>query len=307
MTERDLINDMKFRHKCCDYGLDWEDFNIIDDTIILNTSKDNILVILDEHYNIINIYDKNKEISKVAPIEKRIKEIKELYENAYVKLPYPFENLSLKQIVELSNRVYIHETNHGHSSNIFVNGELVNDEVGSIYVSLLAYIKFLGQQIEDYFKNLYQMKMMELDYPFVYTYIKSLIDNINKCINENIEKGNRPFPIDIINYLGQDVKKISQYNHELYKIIDLLLKEKDIKINDGFENYKKIEITEKETFDLSDIANKLLKILEVSNEEVELRYQESNKTFETKEINLKSWLSESITNDRYQVLTKSKN
>lgn len=297
MTKNALINDMKFRHKCSNYGLDWEDFNIIDDTIVLNTFKDNILVLLDEHYNIIGIYDKNKDISKVVDIEKRIKEIKELYKNTYVKIPYPFENLSLKQIVEISNRVYIHEINQGHSSELFVNGEIVNDGDNNIYVCLLAYIKFIGKQIEDYFKNLYQMKMMGLDYPSVYTYVKGLIDNINKCIIENIGKGNRPFPIDIIKYLGQDVKKISQYNHELHKIINLILKENGI--NSEINNYK-------ENTNLTDTSTKLLKILEVSDEEVEQRYQETNKTFEMKKINLTSWLSENLIKDNPQILIKSK-
>lgn len=307
MTKRDLINNVNFRNKCCDYGLDCEDFYILDDIIVLNSPKESILVLLDEHCNTIGIYDKNDDNSKLVPIEKILKEIKESYETVYYKLPYPFQNFSLKQIVELANRVYIRETNHGHSSNMIVNGEIVNDEYDSIYVSLLSYIKFLGQQIEQYFMNLYQMKMMGFDYSDVYQYISSLMNNIDECINANIKKGNRPFPIDIINYLEQDRNDIEKYDHELYSIIDLLLKQKGVKIKNGFEHYKELEITEKDTTDLSEISKKLLKILEVSDEEVELRYQERNKTFEIKEINLQSWLSEIINKDKPPVLIKSKN
>ena len=306
MTKSDLINDMNFRNKCCAYGLDWEDFYVLDDIIVLNSPKENILVLLDDHYNTINIYDKNNDISKLVPAEKRIKEIKESYETIYAKLPYPFQNFSLKQIVELANRVYIHETNHGNSSDMIVNGEIVSDEHDSIYISLLSYIKFLGQQIEQYFMNLYQMKMMGFEYPDVYQYISNLMSNIDECINANIKKGNRPLPINIIQYLGQDRNNIEKYNHELYSVIDLLLKQKGVKIKGGFEHYKEFEMAEKDITDLSAISKKLLKILEVSDEEVELRYQESNKTFEIKKINLQLWLSESINKDKPQALTKSK-
>lgn len=305
MNKSSLISDINFRHKCTSYGLNWNDFNIIDDIIILNSPKQNILVLLDENYNTIDIYDKNDDINKIVPTEKALKGIKEIYENTYVKLPYPFQGFSLKQIVKLANRVSIDSC--GHSYNMIVNGEIVNDEHDNVYFCLLSYIKFLGQQIEQYFMNLYQMNMMGFEYPNVYKYITKLMNNIDECIDINIKKNNRPFPIDIIKYLGQDRKNINEYNHELYRIIDLLLKQKTIKIKDGFEQYKKIEIVDKDITDLSDISMKLLKILEISDEEVESRYQESNETYKIKEINLQSWLSENISKDKSPVLSKTKN
>ena len=228
------------------------------------------------------------------------------FRNKDFKLPYPFQDFSLQQIIQLANRILICEANNGHTSNIFLNGELVEDEHDSVYISLLLYIKFLAQQIEKYFINLSQMKMMGYEYPDVYSYITKLINNIDKCIDTNIKKGKRPFPIDIIKYLGQDIEKIEEYNYELYKIIDLLLKQKGVKIKGGFERYKEIEITDKDTTDLSDISIKLLKILEVSDEEVELRYQKSNETFEIKKINLQFWLSKNIDNDKKLVLANLK-
>jgi len=310
MTKSDLINDMNFRNKCCAYGLDWQSFNVYENIIILNTPKKDVFVLLDEHYNTIGI-PKIEHFSPARTIEEYATGYKELYdyvnqEEKFV-FPYPFQNFSLKQIVELANRVYIREANHGHSSDMIVNGEIVSDEHDSIYISLLSYVKFLGQQIEQYFMNLYQMKMIGFEYPNVYQYISSLMSNIDECINVSIKKGNRPFPINIIEYLGQNRNNIEKYDRELYSVIDLLLKQKGLKIKDGFEHYKELETIEKDTTDLSAISKKLLKILEVSNEEVELRYQESNKTSEIKRVNLQSWLSESITKDKPPVLTKSKN
>lgn len=310
MNKTELMNDMNFRNKCCSYGLDWENFDIYNGVIILNSPKKNILVVLDEHYNTIAIYDKNDTASKSLTFEERLKKIKAVHEdtyNTYTKLPYPFQYFSLKQIVEIAKRVYIYEGNSGHSFDVIVNEELVEDKCDNVYVSLLLYIKFLGQQIEKYFMNLYQMKMMGFEYPDVCNYIKRLMYNINDCINTNIKKGNRPFPIDIIKYLGQDRKNIEKYTHVLYGIIDLLLQEKGVKIKSGIEYYKEIEMNQMDKINLSDISIRLLKILEVTEEELEARAQERKSTFEFRKINLQSWLLECIDKDKALVLKKSKN
>ncbi len=286
MTKIELINDMNFRKKCLDFGTYFEDFDIYNDVIILNTRKKDIFVLLDEHFNIIGIpkvehYNASKTMQDYAI------SYKELYNRVNqeegISFLYPFQNLSLMQIVELSKRISIYETNHGHSFDMIVNGEMVNDEYNSVYTSLLLYIKFLGEQIDEYFKNLYQMRMMGFEYPDVYTYIKSIMYNINECIKINAEKCNKPVSIEIIEYLGQDKKNIDNYYIELNGIIDLLYNEKDSK-------------------DLSNIANELLKLLEVTDEEVESRREDSNRTFSIKKINLESWLTEN--RDKGPVLSK---
>ena len=289
MTRKELLNDMKFKNKCYTYGLDYEDFDIVDDIIILSSPKKNIKFLLDEHYNIINIYNLNDTIYKYFSSDEIIKDAKRRYETLIIRLPYPFQNYSIKQIVEIANRVSIHNTNHGHSSNMFVNGELVTNEQDDIYVSLLSYIKFLGKQIEQYYMNLYQMKMMDFNYYDIYEYIKKIMTNINECIDNNIEQNKRPFPIDIINYLGQNRNIIEENEQELYNIINLLLKDKGLKINE--ENYKEIEETNSNIIDLSESADKLVKILTISEEEVDARYENINRTFEVNKIDLQSWLS----------------
>ncbi len=287
MTKNELISDMNFRQKCLDYGLYWKNFSIYNDTIILNSRKNNIFVLLDEHYNTIGI-PKVEHYSSARTIQDYVISYKALYgfvdQEDGISFLYPFQNFSLKQIVELSNRISIYETNHGHSFDMIVNGEMVNDEYNSVYISLLLYIKFLGEQINEYFMNLYQMRMMGFEYPDVYTYIKSLMYNINEFINMDKEKHDKPAPIEIIEYLGQDRKKIDNYYFELNGIIDLLCKEKG-------------------SDDLSNKANELLKILEVTDEEVESRCEESNRTFSIKKINLESWLTKN--RDKGPVLAKS--
>lgn len=37
MTKNEIENDRNFRNACCSYGLDWDNFEIYEDTIILKT------------------------------------------------------------------------------------------------------------------------------------------------------------------------------------------------------------------------------------------------------------------------------
>lgn len=293
MSENKLLNDTNFRKKCCELGLDWRKFKIHDDTIILSTPRSDVFVLLDEHYNVIGIPKIKQENSEA--IEEYVSAYKEFYgftdKESGICFSYPFQDLSLNQIVALSKRIFVNKINHGHSSYTMVNGDIVTDKNDSNYVCLLSYIKFLGKQIDQYYKNLYKMRMMGLDYPDVYTYINKLMSNIDECINQNIEKGKRPFPVDIIDYLGQDRDGIEEYDAMLYRVIDLLLKEKGYKIKSG-EHYMELEKIEKDDTDLSNLVSKLLKITDMSYEEFEFKYLESYRAGKNTTINLESWLSQ---------------
>lgn len=296
---------MNFRRKCCEYGLDWMNSEIYGDVILLNTPSKWVYVLLDKNYNTMavhkvefhNMHFEKKEITS---------DYDEIYnlidESVGCCLPFPFQKLSLKQIVDLSNRININVTNHGHSSDIIVNGDIVSGENDKTYIGLLSYIKFLGIQIEQYFLNSYQMKMLDFDYPDIHPYIKHTIYNIRKCIDCNIEIGRRPFPVDILKYIGQNNKDIELYDHYLYNIIDLLMKEKGYKIKSGFEYYREIEPTEKNTEDLSILSTNLLKILEVSDKEVKQKIDNIHATFKIEHIDLNSWIQQ----DKSKTKTKSK-
>ena len=287
MNKRTVKADMKFMNKCYELGLDCENFDILDGAIVAHTVKENILVLLDEHYNIIDIHDKVDDVVNGVDTENILIYMKNLYENTYFELPYPFQDLSLKQIVEIANRVEMYDSNNGHSFIMMVNEEMVNDKSDSIYVSLLSYIKFLGKQVEKYFVNLYQMRMMGLEYPDIYSYITNLIKNIDLCIEDSIQKNKRPFPKDVMEYLGLSMAYYGRYENELDGIIDLILRQKGKKVN----GWDKIESSNEEVVDLSNISTQLLKILEVSDMEVEKRYQERIHNFEYNKVNIESWLS----------------
>ena len=146
------------------------------------------------------------------------------------------------------------------------------------------------------------MKILGFDYPDIHSYIKKLMYNIRTCINCNIEIGRRPSPVDILKYIGQNNKDIELYDHYLYNIIDLLLKQKGYKIKSGFEHYREIEPTDKSTADLSILSTNLLKILEVTDEEVKQKIDNINETFEIGCIDLNSWIED----NKSKIKTKSK-
>lgn len=309
MTKSEIKDDMRFRMVCYSYGISWSDFQIYDNVIILNSPKPNILVLLDENYNTIGIYDRNIEIdNQIITLGEIIGEYKQEYGTVNNKLPYPFQNYSLEQIVDLSNRVKILGTSHGHSCDLFVNEKLVEDDYNSIYYKLLLYAKYIGQQIQSYYLNLYKMKIKGFDYPNVYSYISGIETNIDECINSKIQNSKRPYPIDILNYLGEGRNEIEEYVHQLYAVIDLFLKEKGMSIKSGFEHYDELEVIEKNTFDMSKFADQLLRILEVSNDEVKSRSNENLYRIEIETINLESYLSDEVNKESNpRVLTKLKN
>lgn len=275
MTREELMADGKFRNKCHQYGLDWEEFWILDDIIVVSSPKENTYVLFDEKYNVIGICDNYKFKIDSEYTKKVFEGAKSIYDNVsesiYLRLPYPFNKLSLKEIVELSNRFYIHETNHGHSYDAFVNEQLVDGEQDSVYVALLAYIQIIASQIEEYFRNLYRMKVMGLQYPDIYSYLKSFVASIDECIVNYINKGKKPDPMDVIAYLGLDIDKIEEYYHFLNLVIDLLMKDK---------------------VDLSIYAKRLLKLLEVPQDELDSRYKKRIDTLKMEKVSLDDWLSD---------------
>lgn len=288
MEKTEIINDTDYIRKCSEYRLDWQDFKIYKNVIMLNTPKRDVYVLLDENYNTIgvhNVDNANGHLTKSDIAERYW----ELYNHVDVtdgcSFLYPFQDFSLKQLEQLSNRVEIHEVNHGHSSNVIVNGKLINGEQNEDYIALLSYIKFLSCQINQYFLNAYHMKTLGFDYPDVYSYVRSLMQNINECIKQSIANNRTPNPADIMEYIGLDRKSSDGYISLLYNIIYFYLKEN--------------------TDEPSKLSNNLLKLLEVTSEEVNKQIEENKKNFHIETIDLKSWIEDKNTKEKTTSLKKT--
>lgn len=300
MDKKNIFNE-KFVRRRSEYGIHWEDCEIYEDTIIMNSPKNGIYVILDKNYNTIGIH--KVEFATIHLTKEEIaKGYSELYDlvdkESGCYFSYPFENLSLKQIIELANRISIRGANNGHSSYSIVNGDMVIDEDDIEYISLLSYIKFLSDQIEEYFIDSYHMKMLGFDYPNVYEYIRNIMYGIDKCVDVYIKNNERPFPNDVIKYLGKKGKDLENDHKELYSVINLLLKQKGYKIIGGFHHYDKIEPIYDEKQDLSVLSLNLLKLLELSEEELRRKQENVYKTMHVEKINLKEYLEQSVSKDK---------
>lgn len=258
MTKEQVMNDMNFRTKCGSYGLYWEDFNIIHDIIVVSAPKKGIYVLFDNNYNTIGIHRMD---ANDKSLEEIVDGYSELYE--YVdedtghNFPYPFKSLSLKQIVELADKIFIHSSNHGNSFNMVIDGKIIDCSSDSTYVELLSYIKFIGEQIKTYFHNFYQMMVMGYDYLDIYSYVRRIMDNIDECIRVNRERDINVRPIDILDYLGQERNRLDRYEHLLDQVIELYSKEDDKDLSILSDNLVKlldeISLSEVGTTDLKSL------------------------------------------------------
>ena len=148
------------------------------------------------------------------------------------------------------------------------------------------------------------MRMMGIDYPDVYSYINSIMDIINKLVEECLSKNSIPFPSEIINRLGQINYSLNHCDHELFGILRLHLIMKEKEMEEFFDYYKESEPLRDEDFDLSMLSITLLKLLDVSDEEVKARLDDVKKTMKFNDINLKSFFSNKSKDNNARLIKK---
>lgn len=268
--EKDIImQNMKFRTKCSEYGIDWDNFEIVEDTIVLTNEKGNVCVLLDQNYNTIAIHKIDYTLGLNDKIKSYQYQANHAGDNAGISFLYPFQNLSLVNIMDLGDRIEV------LSSNITVNGRLVEKKNNEYYIALLSYIKFLADQIKNYFLNAYHMKTLGFNTPDIYSYTRRLMQEIREYIDNCISEDKRPYPAEFCAYIGIKRGGVENCWNILYEIIYLHLEQ----LGEEFPS---------DTLDT--LASKLLRILEVPIEEVEKQHEENSKNFEIPTINLSEWL-----------------
>lgn len=253
MTKEEIIKDIKFRQRCGEYGLNWEDFEIYFGSILLNTPTEGLYVVFDKNYNTTGIVNLNSQGTLI-----------------YTKSNYPFEGFTLKQIIDLSNIIDILETNHGHSLSTRINGIWYDrdSQENEEYFQLLSYIKFLGEEIQKYFLLSYHMQTIGFEVPDVFSYVRNLTSKVNNCIDNHLLKNERPMPSDILSYIGQNHRELNM-DGILNDVIDLLIKDKGYQVKkDSPFKVEKINTKKK---DLSIIASSLLEILELNYEDLKVK------------------------------------
>ena len=297
MTKNDLINDFNFRQKCGEYGLYWENAEIYGNVILINTPIEGLYVIFDKNYNTIGVekneYQDEEQFANV--FYERYSEFTDLLPFGE-SFDYPFQNYTLKNFVDLANRVDILESNHGHSISTKINGEWYNrnSQENEEYFQLLSYVKFISKEIKMYFLLNYHMQAMGYEMPDVYSYVRALIKNINASINYQIENNHRSWPADILSSIGQNNRKLN-FDGMLYDIADLLMKQNGVKVKSGSPD-SLVEIDSSiNKADLSILSDKLLKILDLSVEDLREKERNQDEQFVQHQIeSLMPWITEDI-------------
>lgn len=170
--------------------------------------KDDTVILFDNEYNIID-FEKRK-LSK----EEICNKYKIFTEKLNDEKCFPFNNVSIKQIIDISSDI---ELNHNHD----LISENYNYEPYNIYLQLLCYILFLGDEIKKYQQYSYHMNRVGLDIPNVIDYTKALINKINVYI-DNVDTNKEINPMYLLRYLGKNLKdyeltrnllSLLRYNH----------------------------------------------------------------------------------------------
>ena len=191
MERKEVLHSDKFKEICNLFGLNWLNFNIVNNAILV--SNNNLLFIFDGNYNIFGIYEPkfyNENISEEAIV----KHYYDIYSNVdsslNTVLPYPFQHLSIKDIIDIADRIEIMSCNNGHSTFPLVNGKEISKEESHDFKDLLMYTKFLGEEIKDYYEKLYEAKMLGVEFPNIYSYLRTVVKAMNTSVNKEIEAGN---------------------------------------------------------------------------------------------------------------------
>ena len=265
MTKNELINDFNFRDKCSEYGLDWEKANIYGDLILINTPIKGLYVIFDKNYNTIGV-EKNEYQDEKQFANEFYKKYSECTDKMLFgdNFTYPFQNYTIKNFIDLANKIHILEHNHGNNISIKIDDELYNrnSRENEEYFQLLSYVKFISEEIKIYFLISYHMQVMGFEVPDIYSYIHALIKNLNITVDYHIKNNQRPWPSDILASIGQNNVKLN-FDKMLYDIVDLLLNQKGVKIKSGSsDDLEQIEPIYSK--DLSVLSDNLLRIIDLS-------------------------------------------
>lgn len=304
LYKSDVKWDEKFGRKCDKYGSNWDYFqgfgkkwysqksceNELEMLLyILNTKNPNVRVLLDENFNTVAVVKTDEmKMSLDEPSFYR-RESEKWYNSEDVTLPYPFDKITMAELMELYSRIKFREPNYTSKHKMYFNNQEILDDKNSVYCSLLSYIEFIGSNVEEYFKNSFRAKMLGFDTPNVYEYINALVASINQYFDYVTSSQWYPCAYNFISgfedYLGVCIHPVEELEsairdlpaveqrvlyerfHRLTKYIPtvsfahMLLKDRGFDLVRDDNNHCSLRRTTDEKIDLSDYAKDLTTLL----------------------------------------------
>lgn len=163
----------KFEKKCREFGLDWNQVINYDDNYKYVPTLNNSNVV---------IFDSNNVVIGIENLDSNIKDTIDskivLYETSIIGMPFPFTGFSIKNIVELNNLIDI------NNDKVFFNDRCVENPV---IKGVLAYLKLLKSEIDDYYLRVYPLILQNLNVPQLIHYIPELAKSMDiKNIKDSV-------------------------------------------------------------------------------------------------------------------------
>ena len=226
-----------------------------------------------------------------------------LKEEEVKPLPWPFENISLEQIIKISRRINVSYFNDGNTYELRVNGIGVKtgEYKDNFETMVLSYIKFIGYSLNDLVKKDKVKPGVN-----VHDYVIEIMKRMEDLVNKNSKYGNRTYPGMIHDCLEWGYK---DFNHSkmklvLYEVIELLGYHLGYSVsNDGM---RVVPTKPVEAVKVSNLAYNAQSILKVSEAEVISIIRNQSKTASTDRISFDEWISRNFQPYNPEILTKKK-
>lgn len=283
LKKEDIINNKKFISRCEYYGLDYRNIEIINDIIVLSTTNNNLYILFDGNFNIIDVAKTRNNgkfvISKVSNT---------------IPLGENFEYINPQLIIKVANRVILSEKDQGRSLKIKIADSYVNEIIKEqeYFLQIISYIKFLGEELEKFFLNSYHLALViDNDIPDSELYLQGLIKKINEYIDLCINKNQEPSPDKLLKYLGQN-KPDNLHKLMLKDVINLITKDKGYVFDNKTNKFEKINSDIKENY--TEIYNQLIELANLTEQDIiERQWERLKKSMELSHEFKKMLLKES--------------
>ena len=237
--ELDVINEIRDY-----YGIKNVNIRYIQDKIIIDSLTNNVSIVLDSNYNIIDIV--KKDVATERYIEGTLN---------YAKLSYPFDKYNISDLINIAN-------NENVSMGVGLTKLSVRDE-------LVSYMKFLNSLIEEYYDFSYRMQSIGYDMPSINNYTDSIINKISQIVISDLRLHVRPSTIEIMSGIGQKEDYVIYYN-SIKNIINLYIDNMGLKKSaDNTKEFEYLDDNDREN--VSNIASNLLEEYKISDQEKVLK------------------------------------
>lgn len=199
--------EIRFKKQCRKFGLDWNKVIDYDGYRGVSTLNNKYIVIFNSNNQVIGVEEINHSIDDIVGSKISI------YESELLGMPFPFTGYSLKNITDLSNCINV------SMNKIYLNDKQVENP---IVKGILAYLKVLGSEIDDYYFRVYPLILQNNSVPDLANYVSSF--------SKSMDVRNLKDSVNTLRNMGLWYEKRDRYNY----LISLMIDTFDNNYNDNY-------------------------------------------------------------------------